>query len=43
MKIRIEKNLVALLAIAVDGRHFDLLLGVNWIKKVKSEFKFEKN
>ena len=27
----------------VRGGHFDLLLGVNWIKETEAEFKFDKN
>ena len=33
MKVGMEKSVVALSAIVVNGSHFDLLLGVNWIKK----------
>ena len=43
MNIGVGRSMVALLVIVVDRSHFDLLLGVNWIKEVEAEFNFEKN
>ena len=43
MKIGVERNIVVLPVIVVDGSHFNLLIGVNWTKKARAEFNFEKN
>ena len=43
MNIRVGRSVVALPVIVVDRSHFDLLLGVNWLKEVSAEFNFEKN
>ena len=43
MKIEVRKIIIALPVIMVDGSHFDLLLGINWIKKTGAKFNFKKN
>ena len=43
MKIGVRKSIVILPAILVDKSYFDLLLEVNWIRKLGFEFNFDKS